>query len=209
MLESMIDDELWRTTGGRRVTRPREVLPCPHCHSVTGTNYTTCPVCFEAIETLWLADWHVLLAQEQVEPGTPDETVLAELVMAESERHPWTVIDIAMTLLTCTECGYELGSRYQECTTCYQAFGKALASEFGVTANEHALHIGRWVLRHPHQHSSHAVAAWSRSTPRILTGWLPNRAEAQRTMDWIKQGRLDEVDAGLAAVDEAIKRLRD
>jgi uncharacterized protein (UPF0212 family) len=176
---------------------------------VSGTNYATCPTCFQAIEAIWLADWHALLAQEQITPGSPDEIVLAEVVMAESERHPWTAVDIAMTLLTCPECGHELGSRYQECTPCYQAFGKALASEFGVTANEHALHIGRWVLRHPHQHSANAVAAWSRTTPRILTGWLPSRTDAQRTMALIKQGRLDEVDAGLAVVDGEIKRLRD
>ncbi len=204
----MIDDE-WRTTGGRRVARPRQVLPCPHCHSVTGTNYATCPACFQAIEAIWLADWHALLAQEQVAPGSADETLLAEVVMAESEHHPWTVIDIAMTLLTCPECGHELGSHYQACVACYQAFGKALASEFGVTTNEHALHIGRWVLRHPHQHSDNAVAAWSRSTPRVLTGWLPSRADAQRMMALIKQGRLDEVDAGLVVVDEEIERLRD
>lgn len=204
----MIDDEAWRTTGGRRVLRPRQVLPCPHCHSVTGTNYPTCLACFQAIEAIWLADWQALLVREQIEAGTPDETLLAELVMAESERHPWTVVDIAMTLLTCPECGHELGSRYQECVACYQAFGKALASEFGVTANEHALHIGRWVLRHPHQHSDNAVAAWSRTTPRVLTGWLPSRADAQRTMALIKQGRLDEVAAGLVAVDEEIKRLQ-
>ncbi|MBK9056202.1 MAG: hypothetical protein IPL78_36490 [Chloroflexi bacterium] len=143
------DDGLWRTSGvdGGRKPLPLAPLPQP-----AGISYPTCPACYQTIEQFWLADWHVLLERDKSSPAR-GRTPAGEVVMAESERHPWTVVDIAMTLLTCPECGHESGSRYQECTVCYLAFGQALASEYGVTGNEHALHIGRWILRHPHQHS--------------------------------------------------------
>lgn len=183
------DNELWRTSGSRRRPRPQVVTPCPLCHQPAGTSYPTCPTCYQTIELFWLADWQVLLEREQVQPGSENERLLAEVVMVESERHPWTVVDIAMTLLICPECGNELGSRYQECTACYLAFGQALASEYGVTGNEHALHIGRWILRHPHQHSQNILTAWRGSVPQLLTGWLPTTAEAQRGMAQIKRGK--------------------
>ena len=181
------NEEQWRISGSRRRPRPQSVIPCPLCHQLVGASYPTRPTCYQAIEQFWLADWQVLREREQVQPGSKEEHLLAEVVMAESERHPWTVVDIAMTLLICPECDQELGSRYQECTPCYLAFGQALASEYDVTRNEHALHIGRWILRHPHQHSQNILIGWRGSMPHLLTGWLPTTAEAQRGMAQIRR----------------------
>lgn len=197
-------DETWRNSGGRRRSRPQQVRPCPQCGRPLGSSYPGCSPCYQIIEDIYLADWRALLAREGVEAGTADERLLAEVVMAETERHPWTVVNIAMTLLTCPECGRELGSRYQECTECALAFGSALASEFGATANDHALHVGRWILRHPHQHSANIVTAWGMSVPRLLTGWLPSTADAQRMMAAVKAGRTAEVQAELQKLDETI-----
>lgn len=197
-------DEIWRMSGGRRVPRPQQVLPCPQCGAPLGHHYPDCPPCYHAIEDIYLADWRALLEREGVKEGTAEETLLAEVVMAETERHPWTAVNIAMTLLTCQECGQELGSRYQECAACAIAFGSALASEFGATFNDHALHVGRWVLRHRHQHSTNAVTAWSLTVPRVLTGWLPSRKDAQRMMAAIKDGRVDDVQAELQKLDGEI-----
>jgi hypothetical protein len=77
-------------------------------------------------------------------------------------------------------------------------------SEHGATSNEHALHVGRWVLRFPGRYSAAAVSAWRLSVPRLLTGWLPSREQAQRMMHLIKQGKLDTVRQQVAALDASI-----
>ncbi len=195
--------------GGRRVGRPAAVGPCTACGEALGTNYTACPGCHEAIESIWLADWQALLAQEGVAPGSPEEVLLAQVVVDEFGRHPWTVVDTAMSLLHCQECGGELGENYANCGQCGMAFGSSILCEFGATGNEHALHIGRWVLRYPQHHPPKAVAAWRLSMPRLLTGWLPSTGDAQRVMALIKAGRMDEVNNLVCQLDKMINRHED
>jgi hypothetical protein len=196
----------------RRLPRPRRVEQCSHCGEACGTNYPACPVCYEAAEKYWLADWRALLAQEAVLPGTSDETVLAQVVLAEVEQHAWSIVDVAMTLVQCSGCEQELGGGPIDCSACATAWGNVLwvegvAFRQGVsTENEHALHVGRMVLRHPHRHSAAAVQGWRMSYPRLLTGWLPSTEEAQRMMAWIKAGRMAEAEAALRSIDRAIAR---
>ena len=192
--------------GGRRVARPKTVQPCPACGEALGAGYAVCRTCHNAIESIWLADWQALLEQEQVAAGSPEEALLAQVVLDEFGRHPWTVVDVAMSLLRCSQCGGELGERYQDCGECGMAFGSSILCEFEATGNEHALHIGRWVLRYPQRHSPDAVAAWRLSMPRLLTGWLPSTADAQRVMALIKAGRLAEVTELVRQLDLAINR---
>jgi protein-arginine kinase activator protein McsA len=125
------------------------VQPCPVCGEALGGGYAGCSTCHAAIESIWLADWQALLDQEGITPDSPDEEQLARVVLSEYEHHPWTVVDIAMSLLKCSLCGSELGERYSDCAECGMAFGSSILAEVGATANEHALHIGRWVLRYP------------------------------------------------------------
>jgi uncharacterized protein (UPF0212 family) len=193
-----------KPVGGRRLPRPKKVLPCPLCGEATGANYATCVYCHDVIESIWLADWNALLQEEQVAAGSEDERLLARLVTNEFGRHPWTVMDIAMSLQRCSQCGNELGEAYRDCAECGMAFGASIQAEFDATPNEHALHIGRWVLRYPQRHSSNAVAAWRLTLPRILTGWLPSTPEAQRAMAMIKAGQLDEVQRLIRQVDAQI-----
>jgi hypothetical protein len=173
-------------------------------------HYATCPSCHEAIERHWLADWHAFLDQEQIQPQSAEEAQFAQIVFSEGERHLWTVLDIAMTLLVCGECGRELGGGPPDCTECASAWGvtlwaEALAGRHGqATFNEHAMHVGRMILRHPHRQSANIIAAWSRTMPRLLTGWLPSTTTAQAYMAFIKAGCLDEVDAELAKLDQRI-----
>ena len=192
--------------GGRRVPRPKTVEPCPRCGEARGANYHDCPDCYQAIESILLADWQALLDQEGILAGSPEEELLARVVLDEFGRHPWTVVDTAMTRLRCAECSGELGSRYPSCGECGRAFGSSIAAEFDATANEHALHVGRYVLRYPEIHSQNAVSAWKLTIPRILTGWLPSTPEAQRAMDWIKKGRIDEIRKLIQRVDQEIER---
>jgi hypothetical protein len=170
-----------------------------------GAGYADCPLCHEAIERYWLADWRALLERERVQAGSDDERVLAQVVLAEYEQHPWTEMDVAMSLLRCETCGSELGERYRDCRECGMAFGASVLAEFGATANERALHIGRWVLRYPQRHSANVVAGWRLTMPRILTGWLPTTQGAQRAAAMIKAGRLHEVEQMIREEDEEIR----
>jgi uncharacterized protein (UPF0212 family) len=176
------------------------------------TNYATCPACRAALDRYWLVDWAALLASEQIEPGSDEEKMLARLVADEAitpdnpKRYPWTIVDTAMSLLTCSECGGELGSHYPTCGECGLAFGASILAEYEATANEHALHVGRYVLRFPRAHSQNAVAAWKLTMPRLLTGWLPDTAGAQRAMGLIKAERWDEVFEAIRTVDQEILR---
>ena len=203
-MEPSIDAVTGKPVGGRRLPRPKTVARCAQCGEALGASYTDCPLCHDAIERYWLADWHALLEHERVRPGSDDERVLAQVVLAEYERHAWTEMDIAMSLLRCGTCGEELGERYSDCAECGMAFGSSILAEFGATPNEHALHIGRWVLRYPHRHSANAVAGWRLTMPRVLTGWLPTTPGAQRVGHMIKQGRMDEVKALIRKVDGEI-----
>lgn len=178
--------------GGRRVPRPKIVEPCGTCGRPLIAGYADCRECHDALERIWLADWEALLEQEGIAAGSEDERLLAKVVLGEYERHPWTVLDIAMTLVRCDECGRELGEGYPDCGACSIAFGTSIASEFDATPNEHALHVGRWILRFPHRNSAAIVTAWRMTMPHILTGWLPTTEEAQRGTALVREGRLEE-----------------
>ena len=199
-------EKILRPIGARRVARPEKVEICQQCGNALGERYQMCPVCHAAVERYWLADWQALLEQEGIQGGSNEEKMLARVVLSEPERHAWTVVDIAMSLLQCSQCGRELGEGYPECGECGMAFGAAILSEFDATPNEHALHIGRWVLRFPHRNSANINTAWRLTMPRLLTGWLPSTRYAQEAMDLIKTGRLDEVKNQINAIDLSINQ---
>jgi uncharacterized protein (UPF0212 family) len=190
--------------GGRRIPRPQKVLACPQCGEAVGTNCHDCTYCHDAIESVWLADWEALLQKEGIASGSEEERLLAQVVMNEFGRHPWTVMDIAMSLQRCSQCGNELGEGYKDCAECGMAFGASIQAEFDATPNEHALHIGRWVLRYPQRHSQNAVAAWRLSLPRILTGWLPSTQEARQVMVLIKNNQIEKARTLIRQVDAQI-----
>ncbi len=198
-----------KPVGGRRIPRPTAVQICSTCGERLGAGYAECPECHDAIERIWLADWHALLDQEAVAAGSEDEKTLAQLVLSEFGRHPWTVVDIAMSLLRCRECEAELGESYPDCGECGMAFGSSIQAEFGVTANEHALHVGRWILRFPHRNSRNIVAAWRLTVPLLLTGWLPTTEQAQHYMGLIKAGRIREVEERVRELDRTINQSGD
>lgn len=206
----MFDDRVPLPPGGRELPRPTSVEICAECGQPVGTNYPGCPGCYRLVERFWLADWLALLAREGFIAGSAEETMLAGLVFAEMDRHPWTVVDIAMTLIVCLACGQELGGGPLECRECEQALGNSgyydiVAGQQGnMTGNEHALRVGRRLLRHPGRYPATAVNNWRLSFPRLLTGWLPSTAQAQAIAALTKKGRLDEVRAMLEQLDREI-----
>ncbi|MCW5851582.1 MAG: hypothetical protein KIT87_16030 [Anaerolineae bacterium] len=192
--------------------RPQRVETCQTCGLARGGGYPTCPECYAAAEVFWRADWESLLQAEGIAAGSEDERLLADVVLAEMDQHPWTVVDTAMTLVRCRSCGAELGGGPSDCFECQLAFGNAIAydipaGEQGVmTANEHALRIGRHILRAPHQHSPNILTAWRLTFPRLLTGWLPTTEEAQRGMALVKAGKTEAFEAAMRRVDAMINR---
>lgn len=163
---------------GRRVPRPTTIARCQTCGEFLGRGFRGCPTCHEAIEA------------EGIAPGGDDERLLARVVIAEWTRHPWTIVDYALTLLRCEACGAELGGGPRECQGCAQAFGNLWAPELeaGARMDEHALRVGRLVARHPHRYSEATATGWRFSLPMLLTGDLPTTAEAQRLAAWLKAG---------------------
>ncbi|MBK8136545.1 MAG: hypothetical protein IPK52_12015 [Chloroflexi bacterium] len=146
-----------RNPGGRRVRRPVAVIPCPECHAPAGANYLTCPGCFHSIESLWLADWAALLAAEGIASGAEDETLLAQVVAVDINAHPWTVVDVAHTRVSCPDCGAETGGGPLSCAACKFTFENLWAYDMeagyqgAMTLNEHMIRVGRLELRYPHR----------------------------------------------------------
>lgn len=194
---------------GRRVPRPAEVVRCAGCGTFLGRGYPACPVCREAVDGLWRADWVAFLAAEGVASGGADERLLAGVVAAEVTRHPWTLADWALTFLRCAACGAALGGGPVDCADCAFAFGNLWASEVetGANRNEHALRVGRWVALHPHRHSAAIVAGWRFSLPFLLTGGVPTTAQAQRLAAWLKGGGDPALLAGCRTPAEAVERI--
>ncbi len=104
-----------RQPAGRHIPRPKSVEPCPHCSAVFGLNYHDCPSCHQAIEGIWEADWKAFLAREQIVASSDDEILLAPLVIAELDEHPWTIVDMAMYRIRCEACQHELGGGPRTC----------------------------------------------------------------------------------------------
>lgn len=187
------------TVAARRCPRPQQVAPCATCGAPSGSRYGQCPTCTLAIDRIWHADWNTLLEAEGILPGSEDEQLLARVVFAEYDQHPWTAVDWAMTLIRCTSCGCELGGGPLDCTECHLAFGYALESENAgyrrgeVNRNDHAFHVGRWVIRHPHRYTVSAVNGWRLSMPILLTGAEPpSTALAQSLKRLAQEGRHEE-----------------
>ncbi len=181
--------------GGRRPPRPRDIEPCRHCGAPVGTTYPACVACSEAVDRYWQADWAALLAAQGAAPGAAGETALARVVLAQPDRHPWTVVDVAMSRVRCDACGCEMGGGPKDCTACEMAFGGLWAYDVealydgAMTGIEHALRVGRWVLRYPHRQSTNVVTAWRGSMPLLLTGGLPATRDAQAAMARIKKAK--------------------
>jgi len=203
-------------SGGRRLPRPGTVQTCSACGEPLAFNYPSCPSCCEAVERYWEADWRALLHDEGIHPGSPDEALLAAVVALELEtqapEHAWTIVDAALKRLSCPECGSEPGTGPPSCTQCEFTFGNLwgydlTAGPQGVmTSNEHALRVGRWVVRAPHRHSDLAVLSWRLTLPRLLVGWLPSTRDAQRARHMLNEGRVQELLEEFATLDKQLSQ---
>ncbi len=214
MYDRGMTSDTQRQPAGRRTPRPTRVALCPRCNSVLGLNYLDCASCHQAIEGIWQADWSDFLAREQIPAGSDDEALFAQLVIAELDEHPWTIVDMALCRLRCEECQHELGGGPVACAACQFAFGNLwwydidAGRQGAMTMNEHALRVGRYVIRHPHRYSRAIARAWRMNMPRILTGWLPSGEDARRQATVLKSGQPVDWDAVYQRIDAEINRAR-
>lgn len=134
-----------------------------------------------AIERFWLADWDALCEREGITRGGEDERLLAALVVSDIDAYPWTVVDIALTLVTCPECGQERSGGPASCATCTLTFQNLMAYDMeagyqGVmTFNEHMIRVARTELRFPHRYPAHVAQTAKWLMPIGITN--PTRVE--------------------------------
>ncbi|GHC95501.1 hypothetical protein GCM10010313_00520 [Streptomyces violarus] len=125
--------------------------------------------------------------------GGEQETALAELVVAEPDRHDWRVVDAALDRLACTDCGDRLGRGPAGCHVCDLAHGFRYAAietdRPGVPpGNEHAVRVNVSVVRRPQVTSESEVLVRRLLLPLLLVGFLPTTEEAQRMSALVKAG---------------------
>jgi hypothetical protein len=186
-----------RPSGGRLYKRPNEVKVCEMCKAPIGRNYISCEQCYKAIESVWLMDWKRLIEDECIVSGSDNEKLLAEVLVEEIDKHPWTIVDSAMKIIRCKNCGCELGGGPIECPDCKFAFENLWAydseamNQGKMTNNEHALRVGRWVLRYPHRQKKNIVESWKFSMPIVLAGKLPSNEKAGFFKKVIDENKFD------------------
>lgn len=186
-----------RSSGGRLYTRTNEVKVCKMCAAPIGRNYKSCVVCYNTIENLWSLDWEKLIEREGILAGSDDEKLLVEVIIKEIDKHTWTIVDSAMKIIKCKTCNNELGGGPIECPECSFAF-KSLwgydieaMNQGKMTGNEHALRVGRWILRYPHRQKEKVVESWKFSMPILITGKLPTTQMAQFFRTVINENKFD------------------
>ncbi|MFI6319055.1 hypothetical protein ACIBG8_16105 [Nonomuraea sp. NPDC050556] len=166
---------------------------CPQCAYLQPAGAPACARCAAVVDALVEAGWRTF-AEEY---GTADETVLAEMVVDEPDRHPWRVVDAAYDRLVCPGCGGRLSRGPAGCAPCDLANGfRYVAIEIdrpGVRAgNEHALRVNVAVVRRPYGISAGELLVRRAALPYLLAGFMPSTAQAQATKAMLNDGASEE-----------------
>ncbi|WP_329093362.1 MULTISPECIES: hypothetical protein [unclassified Streptosporangium] len=131
-----------------------------------------------------------------------EESVIAEMVADEPDRHDWRVVDGALDRLICPDCGARRGRGPLGCPPCDLADGfrySAIETDRpGVPpGNEHAIRVGVSVIRAGHRQSPRALLGWRLGLPALLDGFLPTTAQAQAMRARINAGATYDDLAGM------------
>jgi len=198
-----------RPSGGRLYLRPKSVEKCKTCGAPTGRNYISCKECYYALENIWLRDWNLLMNKKNIIRGSNEEKLLAKILFKEIDSNPWTIVDTAMTIIRCNTCGSEIGGGPDECQECSTAFGNLWAYDVEamyqcqMTGNEHALRVGRWILRYPLRQKNSIVESWKFSIPILLTGKTPTNKQGQFFKKIIDGNKFDLSNKAYNSFEEA------
>ncbi|MGC0313676.1 hypothetical protein QBC98_002152 [Kitasatospora acidiphila] len=196
------------------MARPAVGAPLRRCGECGGYEYggaPGCTACRELVDGIVEGEWSAFLAEWEVS-SSQEAKVLAEMVVAEPERHDWRVVDAALDRLVCSECGGRLSRGPVGCSACALAHGFRYAAietdRAGVPwGNEHAIRVNVSVVRRPQVTSANELLARRLLLPLLLVGILPGTEAAQRMSALVKRSppaqraRLIE-----QAIEEALRR---
>ncbi len=177
----------------RSMTRPAVSAPLLRCAECGGYEYSgasVCDACSALVDGIIEAEWSAFL--QSWHPDEVPESTLAELVVAEPDRHDWRIVDAAYDRLTCDECGERLSRGPVGCSTCDLAHGFRYAAietdrPGAQPGNEHAVRVNVSVVRRPRVTSEGELLARRLVLPLLLIGSLPTTEQAQRVSTLIKK----------------------
>ena len=180
------------------MTRPAVGAPLRRCTECGGYEYggaPTCGSCAALVDAVIEDEWSAFLRTWDGAEG--QETVLAEMVVAEPDRHDWRVVDAAYDRLTCEECGERLSRGPVGCSPCDLAHGFRYAAvetdrPGAQRGNEHGVRVNISVVRRPQVTSDGELLARRLVLPLLLIGLLPTTEQAQRASALIKAAAPDE-----------------
>ncbi|MEV0153353.1 hypothetical protein AB0H57_06360 [Micromonospora sp. NPDC050686] len=143
--------------------------------------------------------WQRLLRELDVTPGSPDETELAWLVVADPAAYDWRTVDGALDRLFCPECRRGLARGPASCETCEfhhrMRFGAREVDRPHVPpGNEHGLRVASAVARFRHRYSPRARVGYELVLPKLVAGRLPTTPQAQAGKALINKLTADECD---------------
>lgn len=166
-----------------------------------------------AIEASIERAWQDTCAQYEVVPGSDQEEVLAGAVVGDPSEHPWRVVDAALDVLRCSDCGAGLGAGPRTCPNCryYDGFrfaGTEVDRPGAVVGNEHALRVATAVARTPHRYSARSQLGFELALPELLAGELPTTSQAQAARRLINMLTPEECDRA-SSMEEVASLVRD
>ncbi|MFI0140215.1 hypothetical protein [Streptomyces luteogriseus] len=202
------------------MVRQEADMPLRRCTECGGYAYggaPACTVCRDLVDGIVEGEWARFLRQWDIAAGDGQERALAEMVVAEPDRHDWRLVDAALDRLVCPDCGDRLTRGPAGCPACDRAHGWRYAAietdRPGVPpGNEHAIRVNVSVVRRPQAASESEVLVRRLLLPLLLAGFLPTTEEAQRVSALVKksppQRRAHLVERAVAALAEDVSRTR-
>ncbi|MFD5231489.1 hypothetical protein ACFWJ5_23735 [Streptomyces qaidamensis] len=190
---------------------------CAECGGYAYGGAPACAACRDLVDGIVERAWAAFLGQWDTAAGDDQEHALAEMVVAEPDRHDWRLVDAALDRLVCPDCGGRLARGPAGCPACDLAHGFRYAAvetdRPGVPpGNEHAIRVNVSVVRRPQVTSESEVLVRRLLLPLLLAGFLPTTEEAQRVSALVKKSpperRAHLVERAVEALTEDFSRTR-
>ncbi|MFE4018159.1 hypothetical protein ACFXPZ_12180 [Streptomyces sp. NPDC059101] len=173
---------------------------CAECGGYEYGGAPDCTACRALVDGIVEGEWSAFLHEWNLGGAdgsdrgdrSDQEVALAEMVVAEPDRHDWRLVDAALDRLVCSACGDRLSRGPVGCADCDRAHGFRYAAietdRPGVRpGNEHAVRVNVSVVRRPRITSDDELLARRLLLPVLLVGLLPTTELAQRVNAQVKR----------------------